>query len=189
MGPDRKSDIMHWLRKGKQPIGIFLLLALLWGGVLFPLGQRIGRGCQQQRQLQQRLQHLAAFARSWDPQETREEASHLTKVRKKREAPVSRENWLEALTQTAENSQIRCLRLLPLESGEKTGEAGIDVVLEGPYPGFLLFFRQWEETYPGTWIWDGRLESRENGKKLLFQGKFFYGPIKSSKGREIGRNH
>ena len=100
MGPDRKSDIMHWLRKGKQPIGIFLLLALLWGGVLFPLGRRIGRGCQQQRQLQQRLQHLAAFARSWNPQEAREEASHLTKVRKKREAPVSRENWLEALTQT-----------------------------------------------------------------------------------------
>lgn len=181
MGPEKKTSCWNRCRKSIRPAGIFLALFLLWGGFLLPLGRKIQDGCRQQRQIQQQLQVLAAFAQQWDPQATRENA--LLPAEEGPGAPRSREQWLEALARTAACSQIRCLRLLPLEKNEKTGETGVEVVLEGSYPGFLAFFQQWEAAYPGTWTREGRMESRDRGKTLVFQGKVLTGPIKSSKSR------
>ncbi|WP_281697281.1 hypothetical protein [Acidaminococcus massiliensis] len=180
---EKKTIFWNRCRKSARPVGIFLALFLLWSGVLFPLGRKIQEGCRQQQQIQQQLQILAAFARQWDPQEAQEAARQLAGNGKELEAPQSREHWLEALARTADCSQIRCLRLLPLDKNGKTGEIGAEVVLEGSYPSFLAFFQQWEAAFPGTWTREGRLESREMGKTLVFQGKFLSGPMKSSKSR------
>ena len=137
---EKKTIFWNRCQKSACPVGIFLALFLLWSGVLFPLGRKIQEGCRQQQQIQQQLQILAAFARQWDPQEAQEAARQLAGNGKELEAPQSREHWLEALARTADCSQIRCLRLLPLDKNGKTGEIGAEVVLEGSYPSFFGFF-------------------------------------------------
>ncbi|MCF0139495.1 MAG: hypothetical protein HUJ81_05270 [Acidaminococcus fermentans] len=181
---EKKRRVLPLGGRNLRGLGLCLGLFLLWICLLLPLGRDILDRNRQNGAMRNRIRQLAVFAGQWDPEKSGEEKRRLDRYARENRQQ-SPEAWAGYLETEAARSGLQVLRLAPLNPEGKALPSGLEADLEGSFPQLFTFFRQWETRYPGVYTRDGRLETRERGKKVLFHGKFITGPVKSSKSREI----
>ena len=181
---EKKTRFLPLGGRNLRGMGLCLGLFLLWGCLLLPLGRDLLEQNRQNGEMRHRLRQLAVFAGRWDPEQVAGEKRRLDRYARENRQQ-SPEVWAGCLEKEAARSGLQVLRLAPLPPEGKVMPSGLEADLEGSFPQLFTFFRQWETRYPGVYTRDGRLETRERGKKVLFHGKFITGPVKSSKSREI----
>lgn len=181
---EKKRRVLPLGGRNLRGLGLCLGLFLLWICLLLPLGRDILDRNRQNGAMRNRIRQMAVFAGQWDPEKSGEEKRRLDRYARENRQQ-SPEAWAGCLETEAARSGLQVLRLAPLNPEGKALPSGLEADLEGSFPQLFTFFRQWETRYPGVYTRDGRLETRERGKKVLFHGKFITGPVKSSKSREI----